>query len=198
MLFRSKRRHQVVVANLTDRAVIAEDGPLGIQRIILLGGARTHRSEYMPSWRDTLSMPQVRDLTDYVMTLPERVDGIRSSTERAYRASRPGYPIEGHRLFLHQCASCHGTEGKGDGRMAGFVYRTRHVRVRDLTDTRYLRTRTDRDLYMVISAGGGANGKSTAMPHWGGYLVPEQIKDLVAYVRSISGTRALAEAQDTR
>jgi len=59
-------------------------------------------------------------------------------------------------------------------------------RPHDLTDRAYLGKRTDRDLYNVISRGGGAVERSLTMPGWGGVLSPQEIWDLVAYVRQFS------------
>jgi mono/diheme cytochrome c family protein len=49
-----------------------------------------------------------------------------------------------------------------------------------------LSTRTDHDLYNAISHGGGAVDRSAAMPAWGAVLAPQEIWDLVAYVRQLS------------
>ena len=75
--------------------------------------------------------------------------------------------------------TCHGKTGKGDGPIAV----TFKPRPRDLTDRASLAKRTDRDLYNVISRGGGAVERSPTMPGWGSVFSPQEIWDLVAYVR---------------
>ena len=45
---------------------------------------------------------------------------------------------------------------------------------------------TDEYLIQVISEGGGAVGKSTLMAPWGGTLSDVQIRDIVAFLRSIA------------
>ena len=46
----------------------------------------------------------------------------------------------------------------------------------------------DEQLYRVIQKGGAATGKSPLMAAWGGVLTDDQIRDLVAYLRRLSGT----------
>jgi mono/diheme cytochrome c family protein len=45
---------------------------------------------------------------------------------------------------------------------------------------------TDKFLLEIISKGGSAVGKSAMMPGWGGQLKENQLKDVVAYVRSMA------------
>jgi hypothetical protein len=64
------------------------------------------------------------------------------------------------------------------------------VRPRDLTDSTYIATRSDRELFAVVSRGGGHFKKSTFMPSWTVTLSPAQIRSLVAYIRYVSHTTA--------
>ena len=93
-----------------------------------------------------------------------------------------GDPSRGTALYDSYCWTCHGKTGKGDGPIAV----TFKPRPRDLTDRTSLAKRTDRDLYNVISRGGGAVGPSPTMPAWGGVLAPQEIWDLVADVRQFA------------
>ena len=45
---------------------------------------------------------------------------------------------------------------------------------------------TDKWLVDIISKGGGAVGKSSFMPAWGGALDEKQIRDIVGYIRTIA------------
>jgi mono/diheme cytochrome c family protein len=45
---------------------------------------------------------------------------------------------------------------------------------------------SDKFLSDIIAKGGGAVGKSAMMPGWGGHLQDKQLRDIVAYVRSIA------------
>jgi mono/diheme cytochrome c family protein len=44
----------------------------------------------------------------------------------------------------------------------------------------------DQQIFDTIKKGGQAMGKSPLMPAWGGQLSDEQIRDLVAYIRTLS------------
>ena len=45
---------------------------------------------------------------------------------------------------------------------------------------------SDRFLFDIIAKGGTTVGKSAMMPGWGGQLQEKQLRDVVAYVRSIA------------
>lgn len=182
-------KYGLKVPHLEDRARLVEiGGRKKIEEIIRKGGAHTGRSEVMPAWGERLGSDLVRDLADYVMILPDAMRGIPAATVRAYLQAPPGTPEDGRRLYVHHCAACHGPAGKGDGSMAKSLWQRDKVKPRDLTDAKYFSTRKDSDIYAVISLGGGHMGKAKFMPHWSGYLSPDQIKDLVSYIRSISNT----------
>lgn len=107
-----------------------------------------------------------------------------------------GDPVRGVALFRQYCAVCHGATGGGDGPNAAAL---EDDRPRDLTDARYMRRLTDRQLVEVIRGGGGAVGRSRFMPAWGATLSERQIADLVAYTRGLStgrppSTRAAADS----
>jgi mono/diheme cytochrome c family protein len=44
----------------------------------------------------------------------------------------------------------------------------------------------DKFLIDIISKGGSGVGKSTFMPSWGAALNDQQVRDIVAYIRSIA------------
>jgi mono/diheme cytochrome c family protein len=89
---------------------------------------------------------------------------------------------EGRRLFDHYCAPCHGESGHGDGFNAYGL----DPAPRDLADSTFQAEYSDQDLVAVIRSGGGVAGLSTAMPPWGRSLSGRQIRNLVAYLRSLS------------
>ena len=84
-----------------------------------------------------------------------RIDGHTRRDPR-FPGVRIHPPSRGTALYESYCWTCHGKTGKGDGPIAV----TYKPRPRDLTDRAYLATRTDRDLYNVISRGGGAVERS--------------------------------------
>ena len=93
----------------------------------------------------------------------------------------------GQTLFEGLCASCHGTEGRGDGAVADDVL----LRPRDFslnafkfdTDADW-ESGTDADLANVIKYGPAVYGGSTLMPPWE-TLSDEDIASLVGYIRQL-------------
>ena len=88
---------------------------------------------------------------------------------------------EGKKLYGQYCASCHGQSGKGDGPAAAAL----NPKPRDHTDKAYMSSLTDDDMLKVIKNGGASVGKSPLMPPWGASLKDDQIKDVIAYVRTL-------------
>ena len=89
---------------------------------------------------------------------------------------------EGKKLYTTYCSSCHGEQGKGDGAAAASL----PVKPADHTNGAAMNKLSDKFLVDVISKGGSAVGKSSFMPSWGGALNEGQIKDIVAYIRTIA------------
>lgn len=80
------------------------------------------------------------------------------------------------------CSSCHGDKGKGDGAAAVSL----PAKPADHTNGSIMNRLNDKFLYDIISKGGGAVGKSSFMPAWGGALNDTQIRDVIAYIRSLA------------
>jgi mono/diheme cytochrome c family protein len=76
-------------------------------------------------------------------------------------------------LFKQKCGGCHGADGKGTTPMA------KTLKVRDLSSDD-VQKQSDADLTTII-----AKGKNK-MPTFEGKLKPEEIKGLVAYIRSMA------------
>jgi cytochrome c oxidase cbb3-type subunit III len=135
---------------------------------ISLGSAAFHGPLVMPAWWQSLTEQQRWDLVAYVRTL--------------HRPPPAGDPNRGAALYTDYCWTCHGKTGKGDGPIA-MAY---EPRPHTLTDRAYLSKRTDHDLYNAISQGGSVVERSAAMPAWGAVLAPQDMWDLVAYIRQLS------------
>jgi mono/diheme cytochrome c family protein len=89
---------------------------------------------------------------------------------------------EGKKLYATYCSSCHGEQGKGDGTAAASL----PAKPADHTNGAIMNKMNDKFLVDIISKGGSAVGKSSFMPSWGGALNEGQIKDIVAYIRTIA------------
>ena len=76
-------------------------------------------------------------------------------------------------LYKAKCAACHGADGKGETAIG------KANKLRDLSSTD-VQKQSDGELTTIIE-----NGKGK-MPAYGKSLKPEQVKELVAYIRSIA------------
>ena len=178
----------VTVARLNDGERMNSLTAQEVAKVIAKGGAHTGRSNLMPAWGETLGADLVDAVAAYVATLPQQHPAIPVATLREYLAAPPGSPADGRTLYVHHCSACHGPFAKGDGPIGERLWAEHKVRPRNLTDSSYITTRSDKELFAVVSRGGGHFRKSTFMPAWTVTLSPAQIKDLVAYVRAISRT----------
>jgi mono/diheme cytochrome c family protein len=84
--------------------------------------------------------------------------------------------------FENYCVSCHGPRGEGDGPVAQAL----DPKPARLGDRAYMSTRNDETLFQVIKNGGASVGRSPMMAPWSGSLSDEQIRDVIAYVRSLA------------
>jgi len=84
--------------------------------------------------------------------------------------------------FDNYCVSCHGVHGDGDG-PAGVGLDPRPAR---LGDRAYMSAKTDDYLFDIIKNGGASVGRSNLMAPWGGVLSDAQIRDVIAYIRSLA------------
>jgi cytochrome c6 len=76
-------------------------------------------------------------------------------------------------LYKTKCAVCHGADGKGDTAVG------KADKIRDLSSAD-VQQQSDAELTAIVTGGKGK------MPAYGKSLKAEQIKDLVAYIRSLA------------
>jgi mono/diheme cytochrome c family protein len=81
---------------------------------------------------------------------------------------------DGAALFKAKCAACHAADGSGSGAMG------KQLGVTDLRADA-VQKQTDAQLTDSIT-----NGKGTKMPAYKGKLTDDQIKGLVAFIRSLA------------
>ena len=84
-------------------------------------------------------------------------------------------PDDGGDLFKQKCSMCHGLDGKGYSAL----------KTPDFTDPKVQASLTDKEIVETIKNG----KKGTAMPPFADKLDDEQIKSLVAYIRSLDSSK---------
>jgi mono/diheme cytochrome c family protein len=98
-------------------------------------------------------------------------------------AATPGDAVaRGAAQYKLLCATCHGEDGctPGPG-AAGLPVQPAHH-----CDGNYMNPLSDEHLFKVIKEGGASVGKSPLMAPWGGALTDDQIRDVIAFVRSLA------------
>ncbi|MBI3990077.1 MAG: cytochrome c [candidate division NC10 bacterium] len=89
---------------------------------------------------------------------------------------------KGKAIYAKFCESCHGPTGKGDGPAAA----TLTPKPANFADAKLMGSVPDDSLFKIIREGGAAVGKSPMMPPWGGGLKDEDIRNVIAYLRTFS------------
>ena len=105
-------------------------------------------------------------------------DAQKESAQDAQAEVPKGDATKGEALYRRYCRGCHGEEGRGDG----LVFMPH---VNNLTKKGYIDTLPDSYLLLAIRKGGPGIGKSSYMPSFEETLTPEQMYDLIAYIRSL-------------
>lgn len=93
---------------------------------------------------------------------------------------------EGRRLFVSQCALCHGRAGDGKGELVESM----KLKVRDYTNPAALAGISDGAMFFVLQKGCGQ------MPAEGGRLKDSQLWSLINYIRSLAKKSDVAEKKD--
>jgi mono/diheme cytochrome c family protein len=97
-------------------------------------------------------------------------------------AAAPAGAGPGQALYATHCGVCHGESGRGDGASAaGFASRPSN-----LTDGRRLNQLPDEFFASVVLNGGPAEGLSPGMPPFRGNLNEDQVRQIVAYLRTLA------------
>ena len=104
------------------------------------------------------------------------VQGIVSYSEAAAPKASKGNPAKGKKVFEMTCASCHGMKGLGDG-PAGMAL---NPKPRNFAHDKFKFGTTVAALTHTVETGSAG----TAMVGWKGTLKPDQIADVVAYIRT--------------
>ncbi|MBI5233757.1 MAG: right-handed parallel beta-helix repeat-containing protein [Deltaproteobacteria bacterium] len=124
------------------------------------------------------AMPVSPSRKSYASLKPD-TGSIREPDYLAHGAWAGG-TASGKGNFDGNCVPCHGPEGKGDGALA----ETFDPPPRDLSEVALLAERPDDFLFKVIKDGGASVGFTENMPPFGTILSEEEIKNIIAYIRS--------------
>ena len=111
---------------------------------------------------------------------------VKAAREPNPVKATPESIAEGKTIYGYDCAQCHGALGDGK------TVTGKQMKVPDLTDPELLKDRSDGELFYVIKNGG------TNMPREADRAQPEQLWDLVNYVRSLARTEPPAEAKPSK
>ena len=103
---------------------------------------------------------------------------------RLMRTQEPPIPaqVPARELYARHCAGCHGPAGKGDGAGAEVI----RSLMPDLSNATAMGKATDTYLFEMIKKGSSQFGRSNAMPAWGMQLTDDEIRGLVAYIRTLA------------
>jgi cytochrome c oxidase subunit 2 len=167
-------------AAIARREALADASPFDVFQI--LTGARMQRGSPQVGAHDqsvsTASKaipshaPYVRDWTEQ-----ERWDVVAALWSFATTTDRLDL---GQRLFLRNCAACHGERGAGDG--PGGKHQPK--KPADFTDARRMLAGTSALYTAKIRRG----GMGTGMPYWGSIFTEEELEAIVDYVWTFSLT----------
>ena len=108
------------------------------------------------------------------------------ATARAFE-DQPDFKLNGdaakgaekYKLF---CVACHGEKGKGDGPAAAAL----DPKPTDHSNGEYMNKLSDYYVFTIIKEGGPAVGKSVFMASWKAALTDEDVRNVGAYVRTLS------------
>ncbi len=91
---------------------------------------------------------------------------------------------KGKVIYDHYCAVCHGENGDGNGFNAFNLESSFQVKPFDFTDSTAMAGLSEEEMKQAIRYGGTAVGKSPYMPPWGYTLREDEIRALIAYLRT--------------
>ena len=91
----------------------------------------------------------------------------------------PRAATSAQRLYLSNCATCHGARGDGSWRATIFL-----MRPGNLTDARAMNALSDEYLHALIKHGGAALGKP-GMPAFSFHLSDAEINEVIRYLRTL-------------
>jgi mono/diheme cytochrome c family protein len=145
-----------------------------------LGESSNPKQPYMPVWGAVISKTQVNDLVAYLRAgLPAVPTAVGPPIPK-----RQGPALEGAALYQsYGCINCHGPNGLGGVPNPQSADKT----IPPLSGQDFRKEfNTDAKIIAVIRSG-SVIGKApiVSMPHWGGIIPNDQLRALVAYLKTL-------------
>jgi mono/diheme cytochrome c family protein len=145
-----------------------------------LGESANPKKPYMPVWGAVISRRQVAELAAYIRAgLPSVTDATPQPVPRGQ-----GDAVAGAALYVRDgCINCHGPNGLGG--VPNPLSEDKAIPPLSGADFRS-EFNTDAKIKEVIRSG-SVIGRApiVSMPHWGGILTEEQLRQLVAYITTL-------------
>lgn len=122
---------------------------------------------------------QIQPVVDYLVSQNAETGGVSvaSAARAPARTVEAGEPGAGRPIYERLCVTCHGAAGRGDGPIG----RALSPPAADLTAAS-VQSASDDALLAIIRQG----KPPTAMPAWGAHLSAAQMRDVLAYIRSLA------------
>lgn len=148
------------------------------------GGKAVHKTSYMPAWGGTLTDGQMSDLVAFIRELKPR------PVETSAVIVPVGEQLElGRVLYTIRCLACHGPKGRGDGPFLESLTQggSTIVKLPDFSNYEFSRNRSDKSFEEVLFMGISHSGllPATEPGWWDRALEPEEMRDLIFYIRSL-------------
>jgi mono/diheme cytochrome c family protein len=145
-----------------------------------LGESANPKKPYMPVWGAVISRRQVAELAAYIRAgLPSVTDATPQPVPRGQ-----GDAVAGAALYVRDgCINCHGPNGLGG--VPNPLSEDKAIPPLSGADF-HSEFNTDAKIKEVIRSG-SVIGRApiVSMPHWGGILTEEQLRQLVAYIKTL-------------
>ncbi len=145
-----------------------------------LGESANPTKPYMPVWGDVISPRQVNDLVGY---LHAGLPAVPGATPPVVPTGQ-GDVVAGASLYQrYGCVNCHGPNGLGGVPNPASPDKT----IPPLSGADFHKEfNTDAKILQVIESG-SVIGRApiVSMPHWGGIIPPQQLQQLVTYIKNL-------------
>jgi cytochrome c oxidase cbb3-type subunit III len=122
-------------------------------------------------------MPEGKSVKNNLLLLLSLIIVAAASTSARSAGSDLADAKDNYTTF---CVKCHGASGQGNGPAAASL----HTRPRNYTDCATMGKIPDATLFKAIKDGGATVGLSAEMPSWSKGFDDDEIRGLVAYVRT--------------